>query len=146
LIPVFEREDVKMGKLSPHAKELQVVQNSMVRVILGLNRANHVNMKEQRVKIKMLSVNQMAVYHTIMEAYNITNKNASDQLQKKLNMHEGKHSERSAANNDLYVPENPRKKCIGFSYIGPKLYNMLPKNVKDDFKNKLKGWIWENIH
>ena len=99
----------------------------------------------------MLSVNQMAVYHTVMEAYNITNKNASDQLQKKLNMHEGKHSERSAANNDLYVPEKPRKKCTGFSYIGPKLYNMVPKSVKDakttdDFKNKLKGWIWENIH
>jgi len=151
LIPIFEREDVKMGKLSPHAKELQVVQNSMVRVILGLKQANHVNMKEQRVKIKMLSVNQMAVYHTVIEAYNITNKNASDQLQKKLNMHEGKHSERSAANNDLYVPEKPRKKCTGFSYIGPKLYNMVPKSVKDakttdDFKNKLKGWIWENIH
>ena len=69
-----------MEKLSPHAKELQVVQNSMVRVILGLNRANHIKMKEQRDKIKMLSVNQMAVYHTVMEAYNITNKNASDQL------------------------------------------------------------------
>ena len=39
LIPIFEREDVKMEKLSPHAKELQVVQNSIVRVILGLNRA-----------------------------------------------------------------------------------------------------------
>ena len=29
--------------------------------------------------------------------------------------------------------------------------NMVPKNVKDakttdDFKNKLKKWIWENIH
>ena len=31
---------------------------------------------------------------------------ASDQLQKKFNMHEGKHSERSAANNEN-VPENP---------------------------------------
>jgi hypothetical protein len=39
------------------------------------------------------------------EAYNIINKKSSDQLQKKLNMHEGKHSERSAANNELYVPE-----------------------------------------
>ena len=38
--------------------------------------------------------------------------------------------------------------CTGFSYIGPKLYNMVPKNIKDaktidDFKNKLKGCIWE---
>ena len=55
----------------------------------------------------MLSVNQMVVYHTVMEAYNITNRNASDQLQKKLKMHEGKHSERCAANNDLFVPEKP---------------------------------------
>ena len=29
-------------------------------------------------------------------------------LQKKLNMHEGKHSERGVANNEMYVPENPR--------------------------------------
>ena len=99
----------------------------------------------------MLSVNQMAVYHTVMEAYNITKKNASDHLQKKLKMHEGKHSERCAANNDLFVPEKPRLKCIGFSYIGPKLFNMVPKIVKDaettdDFKNKLKKWILENIH
>ena len=108
-------------------------------------------MKEQRKKIYMLSVNQMAVYHTVMEAYNITEKNASDQLQNKLKTHEGKHSERCAANNDLFVPENPRLKCIGFSYIGPKLFNMVPKNVKDaktsdDFKTKLKKWIWDDIH
>ena len=140
-----------MEKLSAHVKELQVVQNSMVRVILGLKLANHVNMKKQRIKIKMFSVNQMAVYHTVMEVYNIINKNASDQLQKKLKMHEGKHSERDAANNDLFVPEKPRKNCVGFSYIGPKLFNMVPKKVKDtkttdDFKNKLKEWIWEAIH
>ena len=123
----------------------------MVRVILGLKRANRVNMKEQRKKINMLSVNQMAVYHTVMEVYNIINRKASDQLQRKLNKHDGKHSERSAANNDLYVPEKPRKRCTGFSYIGPKLYNMIPKGIKeattaDDFKDLLKGWIWKNIH
>ena len=87
----------------------------------------------------MLSVNQMPVYHTVMEAYNITKKTASEQLQKKLNMHEGKHSERGAANNKMFVPENPRIKCTGFSYFGPKLYNVIPKKIKDakstdDFK------------
>ena len=140
-----------MEKLPPHTKELQVVQNSMVRVILGLKQANHVNMSEVREKIGMFSVNQMAVYHTAMEVYNIINRKASDQLQMKLNKHDGKHSERSAANNDLYVPEKPRKRCTGFSYIGPKLYNMIPKKIKeaktaDEFKDRLKGWIWEDIH
>ena len=151
LTPIFDREEVKMEKLPPHTKELQVVQNSMVRVILGLKQANHVNMSEAREKIGMFSVNQMAVYHTAMEVYNIINRKASDQLQMKLNKHDGKHSERSAANNDLYVPENPRKRCTGFSYIGPKLYNMIPKKIKeaktaDEFKDRLKGWIWEDIH
>ena len=65
-----------------------------------------------------------------MERYNITNKKASDQQQKKF-MHEGKHLERTAANNEMCVPENPRKRCTGFSYIGPKLYNMIPKDIKE---------------
>ena len=69
-----------MEKLPPHTKELQIVQNSMVRVILGLKQADHVNMSEVRDKIGMFSVNQMAVYHTVMEAYNIINRKASDQL------------------------------------------------------------------
>ena len=56
----------------------------MVRVILGLKQADHINMSEVRKKIGMFSVNQMAVYHTVMEAYNITNKSASEQLQKNI--------------------------------------------------------------
>ena len=98
-----------------HTKELQVVQNSMVRVILGLKQADHINMREVRRQINMLSVNQMSVYHTAMEAYKITNRTSSEQLQKKLSRHEGKHSERSAANNELYVPKKPRIECTGFS-------------------------------
>ena len=72
----------------------------------------------------------MSVYHTVLEAYNITRNKSSDQLHQKF-MHEGKHSERSAAKNYLYLPEKPPKRCTGFSYIGPKLYNMIPKNIKE---------------
>ena len=46
----------------------------MVRVILSLNWANHVNMKKERDEIKMLSENQMAVYHTVMECFWSTSK------------------------------------------------------------------------
>ena len=60
-------------------------------------------------------------------------------------------TQRSAANNDLHVPGNPQKRCTGFSYTGPKLYNMIPKKIKEaktanEFKDRLKGWIWEDIH
>ena len=146
LKPTFDKEEVKTEKLSADTKELQVVQNTMIRVIRGLKQADHINMKKVRKQINMLSVNQMSVYHTVMEVYNITNRKDSDQLQRKLNKHDGKHSERSAKNN-----EKPRKRCTGFSYIGPKLYNMIPKRIKeaktaDEFKDRLKGWIWEDIH
>ena len=151
LKPTFDKEEVKMEKLSAHTKELQVVQNTMIRVIRGLKQADHINMKKVRKQINMLSVNQMSVYHTVMEAFNITNRTASEQLQNKLIRHEGRHSERSAANNELYVPKEPRINCTGFSYLGPKLYNMLTTDIKsaksiEDFKNKLMGWIWKNIH
>ena len=151
LKPTFDREEVKTEKLSKHTKELQVVQNSMIRVIRGLKQADHINMRKVRKQINMLSVNQMSVYHTAMEAYNITNRTSSEQLQEKLIRHEGRHSERSAANNELYVPKEPRIQCTGFSYLGPKLYNMLTAEIKnaksmDDFKSKLMEWIWKNIH
>ena len=51
----------------------------------------------------------------------------------------------------MYLPLKPRKRFTGFSYIGPKLYYMIPKDIKeekttDDFKPQLEGWIWKNIH
>ena len=52
------------------------MQNNMLRVIHGLLRiVQCVNMQRLREKIKMMSVNQMAVYHTIMEVYNIIPQN-----------------------------------------------------------------------
>ena len=47
-----------------------------------------------------------AQFNRDIGVYNITNKKASDQLQKKF-MHEGKHLKRSAANNEMYVSEKP---------------------------------------
>ena len=50
----------------------------------------------------------------------------------------------------LNVPEKPKLKCLGFTYNGAKLFNMLPiklKIVEDPsaFKTMTKEWIWENI-
>ena len=50
----------------------------------------------------------------------------------------------------LNVPEKPKLKCLGFTYNGAKLFNMLPLEMKkmedpNIFKTKTKEWIWENI-
>jgi hypothetical protein len=57
---------------------------------------------------------------------------------------------RSITNKNLKVPEKPKLKCMGFTYNGEKLFNMLSpqtREIKDPntFKMMMKKWIWENI-
>ena len=63
-----DEEDLNRKKLSKNTNVLQTLQNSMIRVIYGLKIQNRVNMKNVREKIKMMSVNKIAVYHTLLEA------------------------------------------------------------------------------
>ena len=66
LTPIYDQEDLKSNKRSHNIYTLQVLQNSMIRVIQGLNKKKHVNMQKVREKLKMMSVNQMAIYHTLL--------------------------------------------------------------------------------
>ena len=45
---VYDEEDLNGRKLPKNANVLQTLQNSMIRVIYGLNKQNHVNMKNVR--------------------------------------------------------------------------------------------------
>ena len=151
LSPVFEEEDLKCEKLPKNTNILQTLQNQMIRVIYGMKRQDHINMKNIREKINLMSVNQMAIYHTILESYNILENSASEQiLTKWLDNSENNYSLRSIAKNTIKVPEKPKAKCLGFSYFGPKLYNLLPKYIREtenptNFKKLTKDWIWKNI-
>ena len=105
ITPTFEREDLKHKKLSSNASELQVLQNDMLRLILGLKQKDHINMQQVREKIKMFSVNQMHLSFTL-ETYNIKRKSASEQIKlkwedKKVN--KCSMSLRSSTNNDVKI-------------------------------------------
>ena len=57
---------------------------------------------------------------------------------------------RSRKKGEVRVPKPPPKRCMGFSYIGPKLYNYLPdvlRKITDPelYKELLKNWIWDEI-
>ena len=63
---------------------------------------------------------------------------------------ERKYALRSTKKNQLNVPEKPKLKCLGITYNGAKLFNMLPikmRKVEDPsaFKTMPKKWVWENI-
>ena len=140
-----------MKKIPKNTAILQSLQNNMIRVILGFKRGQHVNMVHVREKLNMMSVNQMSVYHTILEAYNIMKNSASEQIRMKwTDTSVTKYSLRSASRNDLKIPERPVPKCMGFSYNGPNLFNRLPQALIETtnphtFKSLTKKWVWKNI-
>ena len=150
LVPTYDKEDLKARKLSSETDSLQVIQNNMLRTIHGLRISGRVNMLDLRTKIKMMSVNQMAIYHTIMEVFNILYNNSSEQINNKYRHHD-RHSLRKNTNNFIRVPEiQLRRKCTGFTYCGAKIFNNLPNNIRETqdsiiFKNLVKNWIWDTI-
>ena len=77
LLPIYEKEDLKARKLSSETDSLQVLQNNLLGVIHGLRMSDRVNMLDLRTKIKMMSVNQMSIYNTIMEVFNIIHNKSS---------------------------------------------------------------------
>ena len=151
LNPVFEEEDLKVKKLSKNASILQTLQNTMLRVILGFNKKQHINMEYLRQKLKMFSVNQMCIYHTLLETYNVIRYSSSENIKRKWDQtKENKYLLRSETRNDLKIPEKPIKKSTGFSYSGAKIFNKLPSNIRETlnqctYKALIKRWIWENI-
>ena len=100
-------------------------------------------------KIKMMSVNQISVYHTLLETCNIMRHSSSEQIHMKwTNICEEKYSLRSITNKDLKVPEKPKLKCLGFTCNGAKLFNMLPIQMREiknlnTFKTMTNDWIWK---
>ena len=49
---------------------------------------------------------------------------------------ERKYALRSITKKKLNVPEKPKLKCLGFTYNGAKLFNMLPIQMKKNQKPK----------
>ena len=96
----------------------------------------------------MFSVNQMCIYHTLLEAFNVLRNKSSEQIYTKWEKTESRYNLRALK--DLKVPKKASEKCTGFSYHGSKLFNSLPLDIKESlnsvtFKTLIKEWIWENI-
>ena len=122
-----------------------------IRIIRNHRKRDHIVMRTEREKLMMMSVNQLAVYHVGIEMFNIINKSSAENIREKVVLQENsRYQLRNRRNGQVKVPDRPNKNCTGFSYIGPKLFNYLPEDIRKStvtshFKNKLKSWIWENI-
>ena len=137
--------------MDPGLQKIQVIQNDMIRLLGNHKRSDHITMKTEREKLKIFSVNQMAVYHVALEMFNIVVKESSENIREKIILPENPFYEmRSRNKGEVRVPKPPPKRCMGFSYTGPKLYNYLPEVFRkttdpDLYKELLKNWIWDEI-
>ena len=123
----------------------------MLRELFGYRRADKINMENLRKKQEMLSVNQLACYHILIETFNILNNNSSPQIEEKIRPRENaRYNMRSNGKGELYIIDKPLKSCTGFTYMAGKLWNLLPEEIRrtaetDPFKLKIKAWIKESI-
>ena len=130
-------------------RRLQVLQNDMLRLINGHTRAEHINMKELRARTKSMSVNQLSVYHIVMEMYNVIWRNSSTQLKRKMQKIEDP-NETKQLRPRLKIPLRPSSRCCGFSFIGQKIWNQTPIQIREEtdpsiFKKELKEWVLKEI-
>ena len=151
-IPVFYKPRLTLqDEVSTIQEPIQVAQNDMIRQLFGHKRSDRINMEKLRKELKMLSVNQLAVYHILLETFNILKKNSSPQIEEKIKPRErSNYNMRSFKKGNLNVIEKPKKSCMGFTYISAKVWNLLPEEIRveekaDPFKSKIKEWIANNI-
>ena len=136
--------------MDPNIAKLQVVQNDLLRVIFGKTRKSHTNMEKLRQDKKIMSINQLSVYHVATDMFNIINNSSSDLLQAEFKIEQGRYELRRLEDGQVRVPHKMKKNCTGFSYIGPKMWNYLPEHIRkttirEIFQDKMKDWIWESI-
>ena len=148
-IPKFEFNHLDQT-MDPNIARLQVIQNDMLRLLVGKSRSSHTNMEKLRKEQNMMSVNQLSVYHTAIEMFNIVNNKSSVSLHEEMKMEPRGYNLRGIEDGKVKVPEKGKKSCNGFHYMGPKLWNFLPAHIRkttlrDIFKDKLKEFIWEEI-
>merc|ERR1712126_179008 len=106
----------------------------MLRLIRGKRRAQHTNMKDLRTEIKMMSVNQMAVYHVLIETYNILNFGSVERIRQKIaapQVDANERQTRSVTRGDLKLQTKPSGKCMRFSYTAPLLWKRLPDPIRN---------------
>ena len=148
-IPKFEFNNFEQT-IDPNVAKLQVIQDDMIRLLMGKSRRNHTNMEKARQQRKIMSVNQLSCYHVAIEMYNVINHKSSDSLHKEMKMVPRGYNLRGLEEGKVNVPEKGKKSCNGFHYMGPKLWNFQPAHIRkttlrDIFKDKLKEFIWEEI-
>ena len=125
---------------------LQVVQNTVMRILTGARMGTRT--KDLLQETGSLSVHQLIAYTTLMMVFNVKKNGKPEYLARKL------YDARSLGGRDgpkLRIPDYSLDLArAGFVYRGAKLFNMLPRAMREErkkglFKSGIRKWIAANV-
>ena len=132
-VAVYLRPKLKEGpgEGNEHLKELTKLQNDMLRTITGKKLSDHVTLANLRRQTGVMTVNQLCVYHILMETYSILKLGSSPELEKELTRKSGNPSIRlrSVTDQILEIPINYNKNN-SFNYYAAITWNEFHKWLK----------------
>ena len=133
-----------VGMSQANISKLQVLQNSAMRLVLQL--PHHAHTSQHLRDLHWLPVEERCHFKLMVIVYKCVNNMAPLMLASKLQI-------QSALNMTLKTSVFRPCTAMGrrsFSYLGPRLWNGLPRNVRiaptlDNFKLLLKHFLFENF-
>ena len=139
---------VLSGITGDKIKKLQTVQNNAARLVMKKKKRDHITplLKD----LHWLPVPQRIEYKNALMCYKCLNGLAPDYLSNLLEVYSPNRPLRSSTDQTLFKTKTKKYKSYGersFSYVGPQIWNKLPKNVRhadnlNIFKRKLKHHLF----
>ena len=139
---------VLSGITGDKIKKLQTVQNNAARLVMKKKKRDHITplLKD----LHWLPVPQRIEYKNALMCYKCLNGLAPDYLSNLLEVYSPNRPLRSSTDQTLFKTKTKKYKSYGersFSYVGPQIWNKLPKNVRHAeklgiFKRKLKHHLF----
>ena len=127
-------------------QKLQVLQNNLMRMMLGKKREDRISVDTLLQETGFQSVNQMIVQHTSGEMHKILNKDSIPFIQEMVVKKEiGSYTMRSKDDGKLQVIPI-KDKLSGFVQNSAKIWNQLPQEMRtmkkqQAFSNRIKKWL-----
>lgn len=132
-------------------KRLQVLQNNLMRIVLGKKKSDCVSVRFLLQQTGYLSINQLSTYHTLQEMFCILNTNSVPSIKEEfIKVDNVVHNTRLGEKDLLKLPMAKKKRNGGFIHKGVKIWNALPLVIrqapsKNRFSEEVKSWITSNI-
>ena len=116
-------------------KELTILQNEMLRVITGKKLSDHATIESLRRKTKTMSVNQICIYHIMLETYGIVNLKSSPLLENMIRKRPSEKIETLRNAKMLQIPVNQGRNNA-FNFYAASAWNQFQKWLIDENINQ----------